>query len=102
MRILKIFQAVKIKEKPVNFYTKSQIKKVDFNDAKEEVDILRRLSCRYVVKNYEIFETPNQTIKIMEFLPKASLFENLESLDLDTIWKYFRNIISAVEFCKND
>lgn len=79
---------------------KKNSKKYNVFNPKEEINILKRLCCKYIVKTYEIFETPNEKYMIMEYIPKNSLLENLEFLDLDNIWKYFRNLISGIEYCK--
>jgi len=55
--------------------------------------------CLYCVRTYEVFETPQQTFTVMEYFPKSSILEYLGGLDSDSIWKYFRNLISAVEYC---
>lgn len=70
------------------------------NNIKEEIEILRRLTCKYIVRTIEVFETPKHIYTVMEHIPKASIIQDLENTDLDSIWKYFRNLISAVEFCK--
>ena len=64
-----------------------------------EIDILKRLHSKYIVTVYEIIETKNENYIIMEFMQNNSLSINLDNLDLFCVWKYFRNLISAVEYC---
>lgn len=62
--------------------------------------MLNRLSFKYIVKTYEIFETPSQKFIVIDYLQENSIFEKPELLDMNNIWKYFRNLMSAIEFCK--
>ena len=80
----KMFYAVKIQPKKANTC---------------EIDILKRLHSKYIVTVYEIIETKNENYIIMEFMQNNSLSINLDNLDLFCVWKYFRNLISAVEYC---
>lgn len=66
---------------------------------KDEVNILKRLHSRYVVKTYEIMETKSECLIFMELMVNNSLANKINKLDDFKIWKYFRNLICGVEHC---
>lgn len=74
-------------------------KNCTLNNIKEEIEILRRLTCKYIVRIFELIETPKFIYRVIEYFPKNSILENVENIDLDSAWKYFRNLISAIQFC---
>ena len=84
--VTKVFYAVKIQSKKVT-------------GEQNEIEILKRLHSKYIVAVYEIIETKNENYIIMELMPNNSLSVNLDNLDIFCVWKYFRNLISAVEYC---
>jgi hypothetical protein len=69
------------------------------DNLKEELQLLKKIINRYIVKTYEIIQSPNECIIVMEHMQKNSLLNNIEKLDNFLIWKYFRNLICAVEYC---
>ncbi len=71
----------------------------NINNIKQEMHILRRLTCKYIMRVIEYLDTPKHIFTIMEYISKVSIIESLENINLDLIWKYFRNLISAVEYC---
>jgi serine/threonine protein kinase len=77
---------------------KPGIKKFDF--VKDEATILRRLYSKYVVKTYEIFETKKEILIVMEYMKCSSMDKHLQKLSDWDIWRFFRNLICAVEHCK--
>lgn len=72
-------------------------KKYDY--VKEEVTILKRIHSQYVVQVYEIIETKKDIFIIMEYMKNNSLFNIIKSLTGFQVWRYFRNLICAVEHC---
>jgi hypothetical protein len=36
----------------------------------------------------------------MEYLPEKSLLHSNPDLNFESIWKYIRNLVSAIEYCK--
>lgn len=87
--------AVKITEK--NTRANKFKKKYDY--VKEEVTILKRLHSKYIVQVYEIIETRKEIFIIMEYMKNNSLFSTIQDLNGFQIWRYFRNLICAVEHC---
>jgi tRNA A-37 threonylcarbamoyl transferase component Bud32 len=87
--------AVKITDKKV----RANARKTKYDYVREEVNILKRLYSKYVVKTYEFLETKNECMIIMEYMKNNSLFSKISKLDTFQIWKYFRNLICAVEHC---
>ena len=73
------------------------MRKYDY--VKEEVNILKRLYSRYIVKTFEIIETKTESLIIMEIMKNNSLFSKINKLDEFKIWKYFRNLICGTEHC---
>lgn len=84
--VTKVLYAIKIQSKKMT-------------GEQNEVEILKRLHSKYIVAVYEIIETKNENYIIMELMPNNSLSVNLDNLDIFCVWKYFRNLISAVEYC---
>lgn len=72
-----------------------------FDYVKDEIEILKRLCCKYIVRTYEIIETPSNVYIVMEFMEGNSLLNHIQDLDVNDIWRYFRNLISAVEYSKS-
>jgi 5'-AMP-activated protein kinase catalytic alpha subunit len=72
-----------------------------YDYVKDEVKILKRLYSKYIVKTYEIIETNNEILIVMEYMANNSLFSKIDKLDNFQIWKYFRNLICGLEHCKN-
>ena len=64
-----------------------------------EIQLLKRVNSKYIVTVYEIITIKNESYIIMELMQNNSLNVNLLELDIFCIWKYFRNLISAVEHC---
>jgi serine/threonine protein kinase len=64
-----------------------------------EIQLLKRINSKYIVTVYEIITIKNESYIIMELMQNNSLNVNLFELDIFCIWKYFRNLISAVEHC---
>ena len=64
-----------------------------------EIQLLKRVNSKYIVTVYEIITIKNECYIIMELMQNNSLNVNLLELDIFCIWKYFRNLISAVEHC---
>ena len=64
-----------------------------------EIQLLKRVNSKYIVTVYEIITIENECYIIMELMQNNSLNVNLLELDIFCIWKYFRNLISAVEHC---
>jgi hypothetical protein len=89
--------AVKITDKKVR--ANAKMRKYDY--VKDEVNILKRLYSRYIVKTFEILETKNECLILMELMKNNSLYSKINKLDEFKIWKYFRNLICGVEHCKN-
>jgi serine/threonine protein kinase len=89
-------QAVKITDKTVRA---SAIKK-KYDYVKDEVNVLKRLYSKYIVKTYEVMETKNECLIFMELMRKNSLFSIVARLEEFKVWKYFRNLICGVEHCK--
>ena len=87
--------AVKVTEK--NTRANKFKKKYDY--VKEEVTILKRLHSKYIVQVYEIIETKKEIYIIMEYMKNNSLFSTIHDLNGFQIWRYFRNLICAVEHC---
>lgn len=79
-----LFYAVKIKQKKYMH---------------NEIQLLKRVHSKYIVTVYEIIDIKNESYIIMELMQNNSLSLNLLELDIFCIWKYFRNLISAVEHC---
>lgn len=52
------------------------------------------------MRTYDIIETPSNVYIVMDFIEGNSLFNHLQDLDENDIWRYFRNLISAIEYCK--
>lgn len=82
------------------------VKKNLFNPAlkqsdyvKDEIKFLKKLHCKYIVKTYEIIETPNNVYIVMEYMHNYCLLNHIADLDINDIWRYFRNLISAIEYC---
>ena len=90
-------KAIKITDK----FTRANSYKTKYEYVKDEIVILRRLSSKYVVKTYEIIENKTQTFIVMDYMKNKSLLDNISCSKLDEykIWKYFRNLICAVEHC---
>ncbi len=79
-----------------NYYAiKIQTKK----DIEKEISILKRLHSKYIVAIYEIIQSENESYIILELMKNSSLNDVLNDIDLFCIWKYFRNLISAIEHC---
>ena len=93
--IYKNFKAIKITDK--NVRANAQKKKYDY--VKDEVNILKRLYSRYIVKTYEIMETKTECLIVMELMKNNSLNSKIKELDDFRVWKYFRNLICGVEHC---
>ena len=64
-----------------------------------EINILKRLHSKYIVSTYEIIQSENETYIILELMKHSSLNNIINDIDLFCIWKYFRNLVSAVEHC---
>ena len=73
-----------------------------YDYVKDEMEILKKLSCKYIVKTFEIIETPSNVYIVMEYMQKNSLTNYIQNLDVNEIWRYFRNLISALEYCKRN
>lgn len=71
-----------------------------FDYVKDEIEILKKLCCKYIVRTYEIIETPSNVYIVMDLVEGNSLINHLADLDVNDIWRYFRNLISAVEYSK--
>ncbi len=67
---------------------------------KDEVNILKRLYSKYIVRTYEVMETKHECLIFMELMKNNSLYNKLSTLNDFKIWKYFRNLISGVDHCK--
>ena len=80
-------------------HTRANAQKTKYEYVKDEVNILKRLHSRYVVKTYEIMETKNECLIFMELMINNSLASKINKLDDFKIWKYFRNLICGVEHC---
>ena len=79
-----------------NYYAiKIQTKK----DIEKEISILKRLHSKYIVAIYEIIQSENESYIILELMKNSSLNNILNDIDLFCIWKYFRNLVSAIEHC---
>lgn len=87
--------AVKVTEK--NTRANKLKKKYDY--VKEEVMILKRIHSQYIVQVYEVIETKKDIYIIMEYMKNNSLFNAIKSLTGFQVWRYFRNLICAVEHC---
>jgi serine/threonine protein kinase len=71
---------------------------------KEEPNLLKPVvRNRFIVKMREvIYDNKNGLLYlIMEYIPNGKLLNtiNSETLTKDKVWKYFRNILSCVEYC---
>ena len=79
-----------------NYYAvKIQTKKY----IEKEIQILKRLHSKYIVAIYEIIQSENESYIILELMKNSSLNNILDDIDLFCIWKYFRNLVSAIEHC---
>ena len=65
----------------------------------KEIPILKRLHSKYIVAIYEIIQSENESYIILELMKNSSLNNILDDIDLFCIWKYFRNLVSAIEHC---
>ena len=66
---------------------------------KDEVSVLKRIHSKYIVQTYEIIETKSECLIVMELMKNNSLLNRIDELNELKIWKYFRNLLSAVEHC---
>ena len=78
----------------------SELNEEEFSLINEEKLIIRKLFCRYFVKIYDIFFHDKKRYCIMEYLPGQSLLHSKPELNFESIWKYIRNLVSAIEYCK--
>eukprot|EP00002_Diphylleia_rotans_P002638 TRINITY_DN11679_c0_g1_i3.p1 TRINITY_DN11679_c0_g1~~TRINITY_DN11679_c0_g1_i3.p1 ORF type:complete len:492 (+),score=86.11 TRINITY_DN11679_c0_g1_i3:77-1552(+) len=90
-------------EYAVKFIKKEGIK--DFQNAERmsaEIMALTVLRHPNVLHMYEVFDTADSTCYVMEYVPGGDLLNYIVqngSLDEYTMFKYFQQIISAVEYC---
>jgi serine/threonine protein kinase len=66
----------------------------------DELENTKRLFSKYIVKTYGIIETPKNVFIVMEYMKLNSLICHIQNLDMNDIWRYFRNLICAIEYCK--
>ena len=64
-----------------------------------KIEIVKRIHCKYIVEFYEILQTNKDSYIVLELMENNSLFNILDDLDIFCIWKYFRNLVSAIEHC---
>ena len=90
----KVYLAQNIKSKKL-FAIKIKNSKVFQN----QIEIVKRIHCKYIVELYEILQTSKDSYIVLELMENNSLFNSLDDLDIFCIWKYFRNLVSAIEHC---
>jgi hypothetical protein len=65
----------------------------------DKIEIVKRIHCKYIVEVYEILQTNKDSYIVLELMENNSLFNIIDDLDIFCIWKYFRNLVSAIEHC---
>ena len=87
--------AVKITEKNARA---NRTKKI-YDYVKEEISILRRLHSKYIIEFYDVIESKNDIYIFMEYMKNNSLLTKIKDLTGFQVWRYFRNLLCAVEHC---
>jgi hypothetical protein len=87
--------AVKITEKNARANRNKKL----YDYVKEEVTILRRLHSKYIIEFYDIIESKKDIYIFMEYMKNNSLLTKIKDLTGFQVWRYFRNLLCAVEHC---
>ncbi|KAL7750248.1 hypothetical protein RI367_004421 [Sorochytrium milnesiophthora] len=69
-----------------------------------EVRIMKLLNHQHIVRLYEVIDTPKELYLILEYVPGGEIFDFLVSkgrMKEKDARKYFRQIVSAVDYCHN-
>jgi serine/threonine protein kinase len=89
--------AIKITTKKAKANSKVKI----YDIVQDEINILKRIHSKYIVKIYNIIDTEDNCYIVMEYMSNGSLLSiiNSDNFTQYMIWRYFRHIIMAVEYC---
>ena len=96
-RNLKTGQSVAIK-----VIDKEKIVKVGLEDQiKREISIMKMVRHPNVLQLYEVMATKSKIYHVMEYAKGGELFKKVAKgkLNEEVAWKYFRQLIDAVDFC---
>lgn len=75
------------------------------NDVMQEIAIMKKLDHKNVVRLYEVLDDPSvdKLYIIMEYVKNGSLISKLgksKSIQPIHLWKYFRDLIAGLHYCK--
>jgi len=67
-----------------------------------EVQLMKLLNHPHIVKVYDVFETDDDVVVVMEYVAGGELFDYIVAhgrVKTDEARKFFRQIVAAIDYC---